>query len=290
MVRTTLILAFFVTGLCSIATNNAAAFEQPQLTDLLFPESKTWMDIGSLPALDKETYSRDNWLYRKYYIENKTTEAEDADCSTINRLLYENDSLRGFRTYDLNSDGIKDIIYTGGAECREGDLTLVWVSNGSRGFNIIHHQYALLKINIKGTVEDNVVSVAIGCCADPVDEYYLGTLLYPRSKQACRVNKSLELPMGLVAANRLYKAEKELVLRLSPKVDDEYNRDFSEFANRAVFGNIEAKYLPGAEGTIIATYIDVGGKNWGLIAVSKNSMPLLTHSPNDTNVGWAMLK
>jgi hypothetical protein len=63
-------------------------------------------------------------------------------------------------------------------------------------------------------------------------------------------------------------------LRSSPKKDN---------------SETDAKYSKGAEGTIVAGYIDAKGARWGLIVMDQKSLEYVIWSSEGVTAGWIAL-
>lgn len=269
---------------------DSTATRHQQMSELLFPESKTWKSIEVFPEINKHYFSDNKWAFRSSFLKQIDDKMEDPDCSFITRVLYERDDKDVFRIGDVNGDGSKDIIYAGSAQCREGDVTVFWLAEKDKMLSYNLMSYPFLVLKVEEGKKRRISSVKIGCCGDPMSEYYLGEFKNARGYARHRVNSRLDLPKDITVITERYKAEKELTIRSSLKIYDKYDADASQFMFKAVFGNIEAKYMPGVEGTILAKYKDSSGIYWGLIAMDEKSRPYLTHSPDDATVGWVILK
>jgi len=107
-----------------------------------------------------------------------------------------------------------------------------------------------------------------------IDWYCIRDFSDERDIAMHRVRHNLELPGEMTMADEHYVAEKELSLRPSPKKDNT---------------EIDAKYSKGAEGTIVAGYIDAEGARWGLIVMDQESREYVIGSRESVTAGWIAL-
>ena len=96
-------------------------------------------------------------------------------CSFIERALNDRE-ISSFRVLDVNSDGFDDVIYSGSAQCAEGNATLIWLGSDS-GYSVaksgLWHGLALKILQSK---MPRFSFATVGCCGDLIDEYYLGSM------------------------------------------------------------------------------------------------------------------
>jgi hypothetical protein len=261
------------------------------LSEIFFPDSKSWTTAKDIPVCDKKNLKSDLWELRSIYLNTKQYDLmESPDCSFITRALYEHFDPALFKCADFDGDGFKDVIYTGPGECREGDITIVWFRKecGFAKRDVKIYPYSLLKAELKNG--RGFTWVEIGCCAALVDNYYLWYLDNKHKRKHIKVVKHLQIPKGVEIKSSQYVSQNELVLRSSPKVDDAYDKSSSERADAAVFGNIVIKLLSGAKGMIAARYKDGNHVEWGLLIVDEESKALVHHDPFNTNVGWIIIE
>jgi hypothetical protein len=215
---------------------------------------------------------------------------EAPECSTAERLFDERYGAAHFRSIDMNADGIRDILYSGYNPCAEGDITLLWLGaqDGLAERAPKYLRGALLKVSLGDSVL--VCGVERGCCGDPVDRYFKGSLGSPHRAASVRIDSGMRLPADLAPADERYSAERETVLRSEPRTDDAYDPSASEHMAAAVLGTIRARYLPGATGRITATCQDGDGRRWGFVIVDAESQRLRSHNPFNVNAGWVLLE
>ena len=284
---------FWFIALLAAATH-AADSERPnhnRISEILFPDTRDWQAIDSLPSPEMDRMLRDRWLLRSIYLKTEQHVLMEApECSFITRTLYERFDSKLFRVADLDGDGLADIVYFGDGECMEGYAAVVWfgAENGlaTKAVRII--PFRLLKVETEG--RRRMSSVKTGCCGDIVDEYFIGNLVNPRLFARVRVHGALDIPKEIELVSRDYHARRKLVLRQAPIRKDEYDRDASGALAHAVFGNIVAEYLPGAKGNIVAFFKDDEGKRWGLLLVDEASRALRIGGPENIDVGWVLIE
>jgi hypothetical protein len=177
-----LIFFLFVTSIAAAA--NAAGFEAPnydRVSESLFPETRDWQAVDSLPSPDAAAMLRDRWLFRLIYLKTEQSILmEEPECSFITRALYEHLDAKLFKVADLDGDGFDDIVYSGSLECGEGYAAVIWFGAESglarRPVEII--PYLLLRVEMGGRRRMSGVEPA--CCAGSVDEYFVGDLENPK--------------------------------------------------------------------------------------------------------------
>jgi len=283
---------WFIVSLAAAA--HAADSENPnhnRISEILFPETRGWQAIDSLPSPEMDRMLRDRWLLRSIYLKTEQRVLmEVPDCSFITTALYEHFDLKLFRVADLDGDGFADMVYSGPGRCMEGYATVIWFGAESglakKPVGIIPSR--LLKVEMERP--KRISCVKTGCCDDVVDEYFIGDLGNPRRYAQVRVHRALCIPKEMEFVSRDYTARRKLVLRQAPIKNDEYDQDASNARAHAVFGNIVAEYLPGAKGSIVAYFKDDESRRWGLLVVDEASQALRTGSPDNINVGWVLMK
>ena len=247
-----------------------------RMTALLFPETESWESVASMPHLDMERFQKDKWSYRMAYLNHSDEKMESPECSFITRLLYETQWYDVFRSVDFNGDGVQDIIYTGDAKCREGRITVIWTRLPGTGprYDAGSWSFLALKMDGTGSGEKRICGVSPGCCGDWIDWYRIRDFANKSDIAGHRVRHNLDLPGEMTMADDHYVAEKELSLRSSPKKDN---------------SETDARYSKGAEGTIVAGYIDAEGARWGLIVMDQESREYVIGSRESVTAGWIAL-
>lgn len=262
-------------------TATAATDEQLAMALLLFPQAREWQAISSLPVVDDNWLDNNGWLLRKHLLEQlpAADSLESPDCSFINRALLEEHPRATIRRLDLDTDGTADLLYSGSAYCREGELTVFWKSD-PRGFpNGLVTQRADELLFAKPAKAPQLLTLRSGCCGDPMDRYEL-------AHEQAWVPKHLQGGGDPLPTRHWITALGHLTLRLAPQLDNHYNPDLSQFYNAAAFGNISRLYMPGAQVFPLKSLRDAQGQEWKLIRVEEGSAPLSVHAPLPANVGW----
>lgn len=78
-----IILALFLPS--AVMASETSALD---ISTLLFPETKTWIDVTTLPKVTEEWLNKWKWMLRKSYLElPPRTIQESLDCSFITRSL-----------------------------------------------------------------------------------------------------------------------------------------------------------------------------------------------------------
>ena len=260
------------------------------LSKILFPETRTWQAVDSLPRPDMKMILRDRWLLRSIYLKTRGNAlTEEPECSFITRALYEHLDEGLLRSVDMDGDGIADVAYFGSGECVEDHVAVVWFG-GPDG--LAERNVAILAgwvLRIETTESRRICGVSLGCCDDVVDYYFLGSLSNPRGLADVRVHKALDLPTGMTIAHEPYVVRRKTIMRLGPLERDEYHPEIEYAGSRTVKGNIIATYLPHATGTILAYFKDDKGRRWGLLEFDKDSRALRSDVTYDVDVGWIRL-
>jgi hypothetical protein len=283
------LLTILIVQLLLPATAPAAgpeSAEYARLSKVLFPETRTWQVVDSLPTPDAAKLQQERWLLRRIYLLTpQTILMENPYCSVITRVLYERFAPGSFRRADVDGDGQEDLMYSGDAECSEGYAAIIWFG-GSGG--LAERSVGIIPFLVLGLERDGarrMSSVEVGCCADPVDEYLVGDLKDPRGLARLRVPKALVLPEGMKLSSKAFAARGKLVLFVDPT-----SNDASNATPRAIVGDRGAGDLHGVKGRLVATFTDSHGKEWGLVAVDEASRALLAENFDSVDVGWVRIK
>lgn len=288
MKLTTIIMAFSVFMGCFLQRVEAADNNHTIISDFFFPQTKNWISIESAPQIEKEIFLKiKNQLKTTFLLSRIPDKLEEKDCSFIARAIEEGD-LNFFRLIDADADGVKDVIYTGSAQCREGDVFLVWyaIKNGFEVRQSILWGSKALRISPGKDLK--LSSVAVGCCADLIDEYDLGNISHIRADKIIKTTKTTIQPDELFNNLKHFKNGSETILRSTPEKKDSYDESLSGREQMAVFGNILSKYLPGVTGDILAEHKDKYGRWWAYVLLDEQSNMLRYHSPFAVNVGWVL--
>jgi hypothetical protein len=279
-----------LTFLAPAAHASGTGSPQDDLSRILFPGTRTWQSVDSLPQPDTSMILRDRELLKSIYLKTKQKMLiEWPECSFITRALYERFDMGLFKSADMDGDGIADIAYFGPAQCDEGYAAVVWLEGPDgpleRGVTII--PYLVLKVETTGA--RRICGVEPRCCAGDVDEYFMGDLLNPMGIADVRVHIALGLPPGMKIAHEPYVVRRTTTMRLVPVERDEYPPDSTGSTSGAAQGNIIATCSPDATGTILAYFKDYKGRRWGLLELDKDSRALRSNIIYDVDVGWIRL-
>ncbi len=256
-----------------------------------FPQAREWAAFDALPAFDVRDPRRAAAL-RDAHAAARIREEDGGAPAPVERRFEELDPA-SFRVIDLDRDGTDDVVYSGPAPWREGHTTLVWYGSAAGfragGKDVLSHASNILALRIRPGAEPGLVSVRVGCCAAPEDEYLAGNFFNPYRDGTVVVPKDLAPPAEAADRTRAtFTNAGETVLRREPAVSDAYDEDASAFLDAAVFGNVLAKYLRGARGEVVATQRDGAGREWVLVVMSRDSAPLRHHEPYAATAGWVL--
>lgn len=251
---------------------------------LLLPQIRDWRPLDRSNLLSgaalKMREERLRAAYRRFAAGRD--ELESPACSVLERIFVAADG-EDFHRLDIDGDGLDDIVYAGSAQCREGELSLVWFGHGA-DYEIrqpVPWPVRFLAVDAQGR---NYASISPGCCGDPIDTYLVGSLDNIRQMGALRVSKALHLPLHAGAAGK-FRSPHALALRETPQRHDGYDESRSQFMRHAVFGNVLRRYLPGATGWVVAAEMHAG-HCWQFVVLDAAADVLVTESPYDVGAGW----
>jgi hypothetical protein len=275
------------------ASHAGGVENQYEFSKILFPGTKTWQPVDSLPQADMKMIVRDRELLKSIYLKTRQNLLIEypAICSFITRALYEYEHWDGglWKSVDMDGDGITDIAYFGSVQCDEGYAGVVWLDgpDGPLERDVTIIPYKVLRVDT--TESRRFCGVKPRCCTGEVDEYFLGDLLNPSGIADIRVHIGLDLPAGMKIAHDPYVVRRKAIMRLVPVERDEYPPDSTSSRPGAAQGNIIASCSPDATGTILAYFKDYKGRRWGLLVVDKDSRKLRSDVTYDVDVGWIRL-
>jgi hypothetical protein len=281
----------FMLACCVFAIAAAAHAASPtnseysRISKVLFPETRGWQVVDSLPMPDAGKLQQERWLLRQIYLLSPHVLMETPYCSVITRVLYERFDASSFKRVDVDGDGQEDVMYSGDAACSEGYAAIIWF--GGPG-GLAERPVGIVSVLVLGLERDGarrISSVSVGCCADPVDEYLLGDLKDPQGLPRLRVPKALVLPEGMKLSNKAFAARGKLVLSVDPTANDAKSA-----TARATIGDRGAGNPHGVKGRVVATFADGHGRKWGLVAVDEASRALLVGNLDSVDVGWVRIK
>lgn len=247
-----------------------------QISESFFPETKNWQAVEQINLLGK--MSKD---IRQQLLNTSK------QLSCVNTYsVFKGEYLQYFRTIDLNLDGFQDVIYSGPAVCQEGNMTIIWLGS-TNGFVLPAISWPLLTIKVLPGKKPLASSVEVGCCGSIIDEYFLGeSLVNLRMDGYVSTKEDTVRPKNLLTVQTSFICKKELVLRNSPVVSDEYVDWLSGIQDHAVFGNVLSKSLSGATGRVAAETEDAKGKKWAYVILDNESHVFRYHNPFSVDAGW----
>jgi hypothetical protein len=284
--RMTAMPRLFCTLLLLLASLNCRAADPAQLALVLYPEAAQWLPASQLKPMSVTRFNGIKWLLRKHYLDQVRSFAneESVDCSFITRTLDEAEPAKYFYQADINADGAPEIIYTGTAQCREGDLSLIWYGAPT---GLLSDKISRLpgKLQfIQPQAKPQIISYMDGCCGDPLVTYNKGEL--GQALLWDYVPGGLALPSTATSATGPLTAKGGVTLRSSPQRQDQYDQGWSENFLTAKFGNISQRYLPGASLQQLQRYQDAQDVEWLLVRMDKASEVLAVHNPLNASIGW----
>lgn len=283
-----LILLFLASNIVS-AENDEASFSK--ISAILFPETASWTLVSNMKHADSAFLRNNEAKLREAYLSSKLMNKEDISCSFIDRVFSSDyGSPKYFYIHDIDHDGIDDILYTGTSPCSEGNATVIWFGT-PQGFEIRQDYFwYALAIRISEGKQLQISSVAVGCCGEIIDDYMCGKVINLRCEGIQRFYHMTELPPLAEERSRKtaesFVSKKELTLRSTPEINDNYIDGFSQLLGRAVFGNILSKYMKGCKAEIIGNIIDKHSRKWYFVVIDNKSKALRTHVPFDVCAGW----
>lgn len=286
----TVILCLITVGFSVSSNAEESEPDYGKISALLFPETSSWQIVSDMKRADAAFLNKIKHDLRKAYAGSKISkDYESENCSFIERVLSKewNFPPKGFYLYDIDGDGVQDILYTGSAQCAEGDSTLVWFGKKDKQKYEIRQDvfWPMLTIRVNQGKQAGFASVSTGCCGSIKDEYFSGTLKAMRKNGVKSITSKTELPKQTqpIAA---FTSGKEMVLRSTPLQNDKYDEDASEITGGAVFGNVLSKYLPGCVGGLYSTQTNQNNESWCFVSLSRECNPLRSHAAYGVNTGW----
>lgn len=286
-----MLLILFYSPFYGLAYDENETPKYIKISESFFPVTKTWQSIETLPLFekvkDKNIRQQLTQAFGLPSIDNELSRYVHTKASPIASEIFAEEYHKYFRKIDINLDGLQDVIYTGPISCQEGHITIVWLES-QNGFLSKPIFWPTLILKILPGNEVLVSSIDVGCCASLMDTYHIGDLLINfRMRGAIMTKKDTFRPTNLPAKQIPFKSAKELTLRNSPEVSDKFIDWMSDRERNAVFGNILAKYIAGATGTVITEQKDSKNVMWAYVIVSDASNMYRYHNPFSVNVGWA---
>lgn len=278
-------LLFAATFFPSVAT---AGDRHEDAARILFPYPDGWIQFSKLPPVTNEEW---NQLVTKLQDTlNQPKVAANSlfsggGCNWFERAS-EQTHRTNFRTVDINGDGRADIVYSGSALCSEGDVTVIWMNAGGAYENTRPAAWPMKLLWISSGKGD-VLSVATGCCGDPVDAYFHGSLQNFRQYGSLRITQETELPKSVSGSRKKFKAKNLVLVRETASEKNTYDLQRSEFVGHATFGNILRKYMTGVKGEVISS-VRFGPQRWSFVVIDPAQDRLASEVPYSINAGWVL--
>jgi len=253
-----------------------------KVSAILFPETAHWTRLDETKRAEAPFIKNAEVELTKAFKSSRIKDSGDLGCSFIDRLFNSNPpSCSEFFLHDMDRDGREDVIYSGPAQCAEGNATIVWYGTGE-GYSVRQDYLWMFKlIRFREGTPFKFTRVSVGCCADPVD-VYTGT----EPTDTRNITKNTQLPEKSIPVTAFECKEKELWLRSAPARLDAYDEGKSGFMGIAVFGNILVKYLPGSHGRILGQSKAKDGRAWYFVAIDRDCNLLRTLVSYSVDIGW----
>jgi len=258
-----------------------------RVSQVLFPQTRGWTAVDTLPGLETRILLRERWLLRSTYLKSGANGLmEDPDCSFVLKALWEHVDDPAFRLADFDGDGLEDIMYSGYAHCREGHHTVIWFG-AQRGIlrpdvSVIFGR--VLAVELGG--ERRLSDISVGCCDDPIDEYSIRDLRGQTIGARAHIHKATYLPESMELADERFAAKGGVALKAAPLAEYAFKPGARDSMTGALMTDVGARYAPGAKGTVVARYKDPKGKWWRLVVVEESSRSLQTEGREAVDVGW----
>lgn len=186
-----------------------------------------------------------------------------------------------YSKYDLNNDGISDIIYSGLVGPPEA-MTIVWLNDGENyKFTAIFQGYHESLIQQDSTLGTSLIIKSNYCCASIVSKITImkpilidNVFFYKKSAQYLQFYK-LEIPKNIDVLKpiKFMTINDNYRLRYSPLTNTIKDTIgiFNEVINKPVYGNIIAEFEKGSIGNAVASYPDDTGRIWYFVIMSKDA-------------------
>lgn len=274
-----------------------------RLAGLLYPESTSWTTISSLtpsgpfaPGNERDV----DWPRVAEALGKQAAVQFRAEGFCIEAgILLSADARDRLHTVDIETNGKRDLLYSGANPCLEGALTVIWRDylsygrvNRSDAPRILSGQ----AMRVATGPAPRVLLFVGGCCADPMSEF---AVIDPGSADPSvhrrfwldrvSVANVLALPAGMVAEARDIQFPGELILRGEPVEDDAYDAGRSDFLEAAVFGTIIRKFLPGVTAHQLATFTDSDGRHFALVRLDRTARARAYSTALPSDVGWVRI-
>lgn len=280
------LFALLAAALCSAKTANENFIA---VSNILFPESKDWIDIEHSPTLPvSEVVRRRDSLTKSVITEirqknNLFPLYLDKDCS-FSKQAFKWTGLTCFHRLNIDHDGIEDIVYAGPAQCFDGTLTVIWF--GAAGGHSIRQTLAwpsfLLRVSPDG---HKAISVAVGCCDSATDKYFYGDLTNLYHDHGLLLAKKTELPSTAYSKLLSFTANGLVKLRSSPETIDSNDRNRIDWEDGAT-GNIVRTYMAGSKGLIVGEIWKITGR-WVFVVMNTECKAIAQHDYYDgVRAGW----
>ncbi len=201
------------------------------------------------------------------------------------------------RFCDFTGDGIDDLIYSnyvGGEEM----LTVIWEKQDTM-YRIAGSAWGeIAKILVDTNSNHYSFVIVSGLCCDGfiADIKVYSPILkndnlnYIEKYRYRSFGKSFSVDnYEIIQKKRLLVNKDTCCLRSCPKVDNEYDKEISDFEDMPVYGNIIARLKEGGMGTAYAKFKDESENLWFFVALDTNARVTYNRFYRDTlanKCGW----
>lgn len=227
--------AFFAVFLClGCLPPIAHAQEAIGLADAVFPQASDWPDIESLSALSAaELGELGNMLSGTV---RDAAMFPDASCDFGGNAIAANP--QAFRWIDVNGDGQMDVLYSGPAQCAEGNTSIAWVFSGQDVITMPAQAAPAEVVRIRPTqTNPEVISFEAGCCGQAYSVLRRASLGLPQQGEAVSLAQGTQAPdVGEIVEQREFTAQNYVITHPVPDEASEATR----------------RYKPGASGFVLA--------------------------------------
>jgi len=245
--------------------------------DALWPSTQNWRSIKDVPSpnLRKMKYLRGKLsdAYVKFSREHKHAKFWCSEIGLLSKDGHEpsKGDYSSFHLFDINKDGITDVVYAGSSSCiiPGGDLTIVWL--GNKGEFEVQQEFKKKKMLRVSPTGIEFTSVRVSESDEQGDNFMLGN-------KEVFVYHDTQLPSKSLNAPKPFVNQSETVLRWSPIENNERNDGYSEFLEEEVIGNQMKRYRAGASGKILSEQRDAQGKLWNFVLMDDSSRKLEVRS------------
>jgi hypothetical protein len=201
-----------------------------------------------------------------------------------------------FYEFDIDHDGLPDVIYAGTRGDSKEVCTIIWHGQKGGGYSEDYNIELSLLLSISDSVVHKAVSAYCGTRDILADDFILQNVERTRDDIYLMQDSSFTILRGLIQTDNLISptkfisVAKEMFIRESPEKIETYNEQASKQNKMAVFGNIIFRFLQGVKGSIIGRKTDAVGVTWFFVNLNMGSRELCTYALHDVDAGWLLAK